>query len=48
LGAVNSKLKHTTQSLMGLFAKAGTPPKKFIEEFRITPDAAPAVGMFPF
>jgi len=44
IGFRNAKDKHVRKPQLGMFSKNGVPPKRFLKEFRVTPDAFPPVG----
>jgi large subunit ribosomal protein L3 len=44
VGAIDIEPHKVTKPLMGHFMKAGVPPKRAVQEFRITPDAVLPIG----
>jgi len=44
LGAINTKLRRVSRAMMGQFAKADVPPKKYLCEFHVTPEAILPIG----
>src|SRR3954452_17078327 len=44
LGAGAAKVKNVTKPVRGHFAKAKVEPKRFVVEFRVTPDAVVEIG----
>jgi len=46
VAAVDKRPKTVTRQMLGHFARAGVPPKRYVKEFPVTPDAHVPVGKY--